>query len=139
MVDLVNSMDKFLYEIMAVISFFIRQFYLSNPFEVLGEGLAINIDGSVLLLHPEILNWIASIFLPGLTYWVVEMYYREKSNPVVGSFLYLVFFIIHNSILGLMCRFGFTKPAICIIVGLYIACHVAVYKMRERFLWQGGY
>ena len=133
MADLVNRMDKILYKIMVIISVFIRQFYLSNPFEVLGEGLAIRIDGSALLLNPEILNRIAGIVLPGLTYWVVGIYYQERSNPVAGSFLYLVFFIIHNSILTLMCKFGFTKIAICIIVGLYIACHVAASKMQERF------
>ena len=70
MVDLVSRMDKFLYKIMAVISVFIRQFCLPNPFEVLGEGLAISIDGSVLLLHPEILNWIASIFFS-----IIHFYY----------------------------------------------------------------
>ena len=134
MADLVKLGSEFsMYKIMAALSVFVRQFCLSNPFEALGEGLQVNVCGSPMLLHPEILNWIASFFLPGLTYSVVGIYYQEKSSPIVGSFLYLTFYIIHNLLLELMCGFGFTKLSICIIVGLYILCHIVVNRIRERF------
>ena len=127
-----------MYEIMAGISVFIREFCLANPFEILGEGLIVNMGGSAILLHPTTLNWIANLFIPGLTYCIVGIYYEERSNPVLGSFLYLIFFVVHNSLLELMCRFGFTKWAIVIIGGLYIVCHIAVNRIREHFIWPRG-
>lgn len=128
-----------MYEIMMGLSFFIRQFCLSNPFELLGEGLQVTIDGNPILLHPEVLNGIASLFLPTITYLVVNFYYQKGSNPALGSFLYLAFFIVHNWLLKVMCGLGFTKLTVCIVVGLYIACHVAIHKIKECFFWQGGY
>lgn len=128
-----------MYEIMMGLSFFIRQFCLSNPFELLGEGLQVNIDGNPILLHPEVLNWVVGLILPGLTYGVVGIYYQERNNPVVGSLLYLAFFIVHNWLLKVMCGLGFTKPAIYIVGGVYILCHVVVNVIKERFSLRRGY
>lgn len=64
-----------MYKIMMVLSFLVRQFCLSNPFEALGDGLQITIDGNLIVLHPEVLNGIVSLFLLTITYLVVNFYY----------------------------------------------------------------
>ena len=134
MADLVSRKKNPLYEIMAVASGLIRQFCLSNPFEALGEGLQVTIEGNPIVLHPEVLNLIASLFLPTVTYLVVNFYYQKGSNPALGSFLYLVFFIVHNWLLKIMCGFGFTKLAVCIVGGVYILCHVGFNSIKQRFM-----
>ena len=43
---------------MAAISILVRQFYLPNPFEPLGDGLLMNMGEAQILLSPEVLNWM---------------------------------------------------------------------------------
>lgn len=126
-----------MYRVMAIISLFVRQFCIPNPFEALGAGLMVNIEGSSVLLTPNMLNWIVGLFLPGLTFGVVGMYYESGSAPVLGSLLYLVFFIIHNFILWVISLLGFATWAIVLIVVLYIGCHVLLLSRGNRFIAKG--
>lgn len=67
-----------MYKLIAVISIFIRQFCISNPFEVLGDGLVVKIGEAPMALPPEILNWIAEPFMHTVTFAVVGLYYIEE-------------------------------------------------------------
>ena len=121
-----------LYLALSGIFWFIRQFFMPNPFEVLGEGIAITVLGSSLVLTPEILNWIAGLFLPSITFVIVGLYYSRGSCPVWGSLLYMFFFCLHTFILYLM---SWAYPYILIIVLIavvYIALHVGIGILRSN-------
>ena len=121
-------MCKFL----STIFWIIRQFFLPNPFEVLGEGIIVTLGGAPLLLTPEILNWIAGLVLPALTFIVVGIYYSRGEFPSLGSFLYMVFFCVHTGILYLM---SLVYPAIwlVILVGvIYIGLHITVITLINK-------
>jgi hypothetical protein len=121
-----------MYLTVATIFWFIRQFFMPNPFEVLGEGIAITTLGSPILLTPEILNWIAGLFLPAITFAIVGLYYSRGSCPVWGSVLYMFFFCLHTFILYLM---SWVYPSIFFIVLIavaYIGLHVGVVILKRK-------
>ena len=82
-----------MYKLIVAISILIRQFYLPNPFEALGDGLIVNIGETPMAFPPEILNWIAEPFMHVVTFAVVGLYYDRGSAPALGSFLYLLFYL----------------------------------------------
>lgn len=95
-----------MYKLMKFLSILIRQFCLPNPFENLPNGI--------------IINWIAEPILHAITFGVVGLFYRERSAPALGSFLYLVFYFIHTGLLMICSYFNFANIAIIIITSLYI-------------------
>ena len=95
-----------MYKLITCISFFIRNFYLPNPFEKLQYGLIIN-----MAIEP---------LLHLVTFTIVGIFYERGSAPTLGSFLYLFFYIVHVSILILWSSFGLTTVAITVILALYI-------------------
>lgn len=105
-----------MYKILVLLSLFIRNFVLPNPFEVLGEGLLIN----GVLLSPILLNWIAEPFLHIITFSIVGLFYRRNSEPVLGSILYLIFYIVNITVLGVMCYFGFRWWSNLIVLIIYV-------------------
>lgn len=119
-----------MYKLMTIISIFIRQFCIPNPFEALGDGLLVNMGGVQTMLPPELLNWVAEPFIHLITYAVVGLFYSRGSAPEIGSFLYLMFYCIHIFLLWLMSLAGFAIWAVVLIVALYIACHMGVAKLR---------
>ena len=117
---------------MSTLLWFVRQFAIPNPFEVLGEGVTVMLGETPLLLTPEILNWIAGLGLPALTFAVVGIYYSRGEFPSWGSFLYMVFFCVHTGILHLM---SLAYPAVWLIVLIgvvYIGLHIAVITLINR-------
>lgn len=121
-----------MYKLMRIISFLIRQYYIPNPFEALGNELIVDIWDASLLLTPTMLNWIAGLFLPGLTYVIVGMYYEERSNPRLGCLLYLVFFAIHNFVLQLMSNNGFSNWSVGLILIAYVILHIILLTIKNR-------
>lgn len=111
-----------MYRIMMVLSVLIRQFYIPNPFEVLGDGLIMNIGEVPIMIQPEMLNWIAEPFVHCVTFGVVGMYYDEGSAPALGSLLYLLFYCVHTFLLWLMSLCGFAIWAVVIILVIYVGC-----------------
>lgn len=101
-----------MYKLFAIISAIIRTQYLPNPFETLKYGYIIN-----LIVEP---------LLHLFTYKVVGLYYAKGSMPALGSFLYLVVYIIHVGLLFLMGVFQWNIIAIISIFILYIAIHVYI-------------
>lgn len=124
-----------MYKLIATISTIVRQFYLPNPFEVLGNGLQVEICDMLVVLPPSLLNWLAEPIMWGVTYGVVGMYYQEGSNPPFGSFLYLVFFCIHTGIIHLMALADFNKWIVILILVLYACCHAGINAIRERLFY----
>lgn len=124
-----------MYKLMAAISILIRQFYIPNPFETLGNGLAVNMGKTSMLLPPEVLNWVAEPFMHGITFVIVGLYYERGSAPALGSFLYLIFYCIHTFLLWLMSLAGFATWAVALIVVLYIGCHIGVKWLQNRWFY----
>lgn len=119
-----------MYKLMAVISILVRQFYIPNPFEVLGDGLVVNVGDTLSVLSPEVLNWMATLFLPAVTYTVVGLYYDRGSNPALGSFLYLLFYCVHTLLLWLVSLAGFAIWAVALTLVLYVGCLVMLKTIR---------
>lgn len=124
-----------MYKLMAAISIWIRQFYIPNPFESLGDGLVVNMGKTSMLLPPEALNWVAEPFMHGITFVIVGLYYDRRSAPALGSFLYLIVYCIHTFLLWLMSLAGFATWAVILIVVLYIGCHIGVKWLHNSFFY----
>lgn len=122
-----------MYKIIAAISMLIRQFYLPNPFEALGDGLQVEICNVSVVLPPSLLNWLAEPIMWVVTYGVVGMYYQRGSAPALGSFLYLLFFCIHTGLVHLMALADFNKWIVAFLVALYIGCHAGINALKERY------
>ena len=123
-----------MYKIMVIISTFIRQFYLPNPFDALGEGLAVNVETGPILIPPEVLNWIAEPLMHTITFAIVGLYYNRGDAPVVGSFLYLIFYCVHTFLIWLMSLAGFATWVIILIVILYVGFHLVLREIRICYL-----
>lgn len=121
-----------MYEIISTLFWFIRQFLMPNPFEILGDGIMINIGDTPFLLTPALLNWIAGLFLPLITFAFVGIYYRKNSEPALGSILYMFLFIIHTLLLYLICCVYSMIWLIVLICIAYIGIHIMVYSFVNK-------
>lgn len=110
-----------MYGIITAASWIIRTFLLPNPF--------------IGTLYPDVYNWIASSVLPIITFLIVGIFYEKRSFPVLGSFLFLFFYFVHNGLIELAGYFDFSKLSIYIIIGLY----VVVLAVIKSMLWSRGY
>lgn len=123
---------KDLYVKLSVAFWVIRQFFMPNPFEVLGEGITVTIGDAPILLTPDRLNWIAGLFLPAITFAIVGWYYRSGSFPVLGSVLYMIFFCLHTFILYLM-SWAYPSIFLIVLIGIvYIGLHVGIEILRRK-------
>lgn len=102
-------------------SIFIRQYMLPNPF---GD-----------LPNADILNWMAGIILYPVTYIVVSLFYRERSNPPLGAFLYLFFYAVHTGLIALCGVFDFSKVSIIIIGILYVLVLGGIKTLQRKAEW----
>ena len=120
-----------LYNFLATIFWIVRQFAIPNPFDALGEGLVVTIGETPILLSPEFLNWIADPVVAAFTFGVVGLYYISRSDPALGSILYMFFYALHIGLLYLILS---VYPAIWLMVllgVLYICLHVAVIVLKN--------
>ena len=73
---------KGIYGLIAIASYFIRQFWLPNPFSMMKNGILI--------------NYVVGGFLAIAAFILVGKIYRRGELPVIGSILFLfVYTIIH--------------------------------------------
>lgn len=121
-----------MYKLIAIISTLVRQFYIPNPFDALGDGLVVNIGETQILLPPGVLNWVAEPFVHVVTFSVVGLYYDRGSAPALGSFLYLLFYCVHTFLLWLMSLAEFSTWAVVLIILLYVGVHAVLFKMVNR-------
>lgn len=107
-----------MYKLISVSSVFIRQFLLPNPFAAFQLG--------------ELYNWVATALLLPITFTVVSLFYRRGSAPALGSFLFLVFYMIHTGILLLCSVFSFNVIA-CVVIGtVYFAALIGGVTLKNR-------
>lgn len=95
-----------MYRIIKVLSSFVRIFLLPNPFGSLEYGFLVN------LLAEPILHII--------TFWVVGLFYNTGSVPAFGSFLYLLFYVIHIGLLMLWSYFNLNVIVLVLVVVVYL-------------------
>ncbi|MCH5194355.1 MAG: hypothetical protein J1F11_10360 [Oscillospiraceae bacterium] len=120
-----------MYKIIAILSVWIRNFYLPNPFEPLENSIVINYLGIDIPIPSIFLNILAEPVLHCITYGLVGIYYSSKEkNPAKGSFLYLFFYCVHVGLLYLMSMVGFAEWAVIDIIVAYIAAHFVL-----RYIW----
>ena len=121
-----------IFKIVSVVFWFIRQFLMPNPFDVLGYGIVATIGKSEILLTPDLLNWIVGGILPLFTFLIVRMYYARGSCPAIGSILYMFFFCLHIFILHLLSLAYPSTILIVLIVLIYFLLHVLVHIMKDE-------
>lgn len=121
-----------LYKKLSVLFWFIRQFCMPNPFEVLGEGVTVVLNEVPILLTPDILNWIAGLGLPTFTFIIVGLYYISGSAPAAGSLLYMFFFCVHTGILYLMCLAYPANWLVVLISIAYLGVHLVALSIKRR-------
>ena len=117
-----------LYKFISISLWFVRQFVLPNPFDVLGEGLTVTINGASLLLSPAVLNGAMGWIIPAVTGLVVGIYYSKGSCPVAGSCLFMIFYMVHSGLVKLMCLAYPHYWLISLILIAYIAGHIGINK-----------
>lgn len=83
-----------MYKLISVISVFVRQFCLPNPFECFGASAVL-------------INWIAGLMMAPITYLIVGYLYEKGSAPVLGSLLYLLTYALFTILLWIMGLFSF--------------------------------
>ena len=121
-----------IYAFLSMVFWLIRQFYMPNPFEVLGDGVTIVLYEVPILLTPYILNWLAGLVLPFFTFGVTGLYYISRSNPALGSVLYMGFFCVHVGILHLMSSIYPLYWLIVLIILAYVALHIMALILKSR-------
>ena len=122
-----------IYTTLAALFWFMRQFVFPNPFEVLGEGIAITIRNDVLILSPELLNWFADPIIYVITFGVVGLYYIRGSAPALGSILYMIFYTIHICLIYWVLSFYPTIWVMILIIIVYVVLHVSalIYRISK--------
>ena len=106
-----------MYKLVSLSSLFIRQFLLPNPFSALPNS--------------ELYNCLATLLLVPITYYIVGLFYERGTAPAFGSFLFLVFYLIHTGIL-ILCGFYFSTVACVVIAGIYFAILIGGAKLRNK-------
>lgn len=116
-----NKMLK-LYELIKLLSILIRQYALPNPF----TGFE----------NADALNLLVGVILYPITYLTVKIYYKARSNPPLGSFLYLFFYIVNTLLIALAGVFKFSKISIIIIALLYGFVLGGIKWMQSKLSWR---
>ncbi len=113
-----------IYAIVAVISAFIRQFYLPNPFECFGN-------------YSFIINLVAEPIIHFVAFNLVGVFYQKGSFPAWGSILYLIMYALITGILWIMGLFSFAWWWVLIVVLAVIVLINVISRLKERFFrWQ---
>ena len=120
-----------LYNFLATLFWIIRQFAIPNPFDALGEGLVVTIGEASILLSPELLNWIADPVIAALTFGVVGLYYISRSDPALGSILYMFLYAFHIGLLYLILSIYPTIWLMILMGVVYFGLHIAIIVLKN--------
>ena len=110
----------YVYGAISIISVFIRQFILPNPFECFGE-------------QASIINWIAEPIIQVISYVLVGLVYKKGSNPAFGSFLFLLTYALFVGTLWLLGLFDFAWWWVLITIVVLISVLIGIWWLIERF------
>lgn len=122
----------FLYNIVSSLFSLIRQFCVSNPFDVLGVGISVTVYGTPFPLPPEFLNILAEPLMFVFTRGVVRCYYASGSAPLGGCCLYMFFYLLHTDMLRLLLIVYPSTGYISLIGGIYVAFHILFVVIRNK-------
>lgn len=106
-----------MYQLVAIVSVIVRQFYLPNPFECFGD---------MAILY----NWIAEPFIHILSYWLVGQIYQRGSAPAIGSILYLFAYSLITGVLWICGLLSFAWWWVIIVLAI---CGIVVYGVHRLF------
>ncbi len=109
---------KKIYPSIAALSSFIRIFILPGPFDA--------------HKHKYVLNFYIEFPLYAITFLTVGLFYKRRSNPTLGSILYLFFYWVHTGLLILWGKFNYSKESAYIIAGIYSVVLISTIVMRIR-------
>lgn len=105
-----------MYRIICLIGFFIRQFLLPNPFEHLGD-------------ISTIVNLIVGGVLIPLSYYITGLLYERGSDPVWGTILFNIVYIIKTGIIQCVC---FVYPRIWLMIIIGVMCFLVEVSLLIR-------
>lgn len=114
-----------MYKVIAFISVIIRNTFLPNPFEPLGD-IVFTIADIPFTITPDILNIIMEAPLHAFTFAVVGLYYLKGSFPAIGSIFYLLFYVIHVFLIYVCSWFGFSWVVIAVVLSIYFLFHLII-------------
>ena len=123
-----------MYKIIAFISVIIRNAFLPNPFEPLGD-IVINIFDVPFTITPDFLNFIFEAPLHLLTFAVVGLYYLKGSCPSIGSIFYLIFYVVHVFLIYVCSWFDFSWVVIAVVLSIYFLFHLLINILRLCRRW----
>ena len=95
-----------MYMFVRTINYFIRENILSNPFEF--------VSGNYLMVY-LFTTTVGSCMLYKIAYSMCGIFYRRGQAPILGSILYMVFFILNIKILTFIAKL-FVKPKVVFIL-----------------------
>lgn len=113
---------KSIYGFIALISLFVRQFYLPNPFECFGEAA-------------WLYNLVAEPVIHAVAFSLVGLVYNKGDFPPLGSLLYLAAYAIITWLLSVMGIFSFAWWWVLFIVVAIIVIGVLLAKLGR---WLSG-
>lgn len=102
-----------LYGFVSLISIFVRQFVLPNPFECFGD-------------QAIIINWIVEPIIQAVAYILVGSVYQKGSNPAFGSLLFLLTYALIVGILWLLGIFNFAWWWALILIIAFIGIVIGI-------------
>lgn len=119
------------YKIIRYLFAFIRQDILPNPFESLINETPVYIGGWEIALCSFIINLITGLIMVPITYNIVGLFYEKKSNPIIGSILYMIFYLIHSFLISLLCEAYPNEILMPLIVIIYIIVLFVIWKIKN--------
>ena len=105
-----------LYVLITIISIFIRQFVLPNPFECFGD-------------KAFFINCIAEPIIIVVSYLLVGLVYKKGSAPAIGSLLFLVTYAMIVGILWFLGVFRFAWWWIAIFTVAFVGSIILLRKL----------
>ncbi len=109
-----------MYKLISLLGILVRQIILPNPFECFGASAAL-------------INMIAGIVMAPISYLIVGFVYDKRSEPAVGSILYLVTYTLLTGLLWIMGIFAFAWWWVLALVVLCTAIIIGIRKASLSF------
>ena len=112
-----------MYEIVKIFNYIVREQVFTNPFEYLID----NQLESLLLF-----SLFGSLVLYKISFAMCGIFYRRKSNKIIGSIGYMFFYYINIFVLTKLCQ---SLNNINIVISMYIVfviiLFIILYKMKN--------
>ena len=123
-----------MYKLVVIISYWIRTFYLPNPFASLGDNIMVPIGMFDFPIPTNAINmFFGSAVLVPITFCIVgRFYHKGEDSPIKGSLLFLLFYTIHNGLVYLASLADFAWWANIGIMLSYLVVLLAFEKLMYK-------